>query len=242
VDVIPHGVDTRCFRPLPGGRAAARAALGLDLADDQAFIVLNANRNLAKKRLDLSLEGFAQFVAQAEGEVRLLLHTDPAGQGSYHLPTLVRRLGLGDQLILSPMAGRTEDALDNERLNVLYNACDVGLNTSVNEGFGLVAFEHAATGAAQVLPSTPVLKDLWQQAAVLLDSDRPAVNPGLLTLNYPVTAGAVANALARLHRDLPWRQHMSEAGRMHANLPGFAWPAILLQWRKLFSEVLARPA
>jgi len=42
--------------------------------------------------------------------------------------------------------------LDDRELNLLYNACDVGLNTASSEGWGMVSFEHAATGAAQIVP------------------------------------------------------------------------------------------
>jgi len=34
---------------------------------------------------------------------------------------------------------------DNE-LNIVYNACDIGINTSVREGWGLVSFEHGGYG------------------------------------------------------------------------------------------------
>ena len=80
VHVIPHGVDTTTFHPFAGPegerRSRARAELGLPDGDD-SFIVLNANRNLLKKRLDLTLAGFAEFARGKPPGVRLLLHTEP---------------------------------------------------------------------------------------------------------------------------------------------------------------------
>ena len=60
VNVIPHGVDTQVFFPL--NRQHARQALFPDRPELQdAFIVLNANRNVLRKRVDLTIEGFASF-------------------------------------------------------------------------------------------------------------------------------------------------------------------------------------
>ena len=42
-------------------------------------------------------------------------------------------------------------ALSVKDLNMLYNACDIGINTSDSEGFGLVNVEHATTGKPQIV-------------------------------------------------------------------------------------------
>jgi glycosyltransferase involved in cell wall biosynthesis len=44
-------------------------------------------------------------------------------------------------------------------INVLYNACDVGLNTCEGEGFGLCQFEHAAVGCPQVVANIGGFKE-----------------------------------------------------------------------------------
>ena len=40
--------------------------------------------------------------------------------------------------------------LSDRDINILYNACDIGLNTCEGEGFGLCQFEHLAIGCPQV--------------------------------------------------------------------------------------------
>ena len=71
-----------------------------------------------------------------------------------------RQLGIADRLLVSTTAA-DHPTLDDEHLNLVYNACDVGLNTSTGEGFGLVALEHGATGAAQVLPDHSACAELY---------------------------------------------------------------------------------
>lgn len=236
VDVIPHGVDADMFRPLPGGRAAARRALGLAGADlDDAFIVLNGNRNLVKKRLDVTIEAFARFAADKPASVRLLLHTDIAG-GAFNVMALSRRHGITNRLILTSDDGTPD--LSNERLNQVYNACDVGVNTSVSEGCGLVSFEHAATRRAQIVPGSPCLRDLWGDAAVIVEPALVMTNPDLLTLSYPVSSDAVAQALERLYSDGRERERMADRAYRHATRPALSWSAISRGWDKLFAEVL----
>ena len=59
----------------------------------------------------------------------------------------------------------TPGALSDADLNRLYNACAIGLNTSAGEGFGLVSFEHAATGAPQVVPDHDALRPVTPRPA-----------------------------------------------------------------------------
>jgi glycosyltransferase involved in cell wall biosynthesis len=56
-------------------------------------------------------------------------------------------MDVGKEFILSlPNAQQVSDV----DINLLYNACDIGLNTCEGEGFGLCQFEHAAIGCPQV--------------------------------------------------------------------------------------------
>jgi glycosyltransferase involved in cell wall biosynthesis len=160
VEVIPHGLDTDTFYPVrhrdeapdpAASRRAARRLLFPDQTDiEKEFWVLNANQNNPRKRLDLTLEGFADFARDRPAGVRLFLHTNLNEDGCELIP-IARRLGIEDRLRWTPDRLRG-DFLPDEKLRLIYNACEVGLNTSIGEGWGLVAFEHAATGAAQILP------------------------------------------------------------------------------------------
>ncbi|HEY7031678.1 MAG TPA: hypothetical protein VH482_10140, partial [Thermomicrobiales bacterium] len=145
VTVIPHGVDTATFFPLagaidcqlaPGARRAARQRLfPNDPTWHDAFIVLNANRPMPRKRIDLTLEGFARFAHGKPPTVKLWLHhaiMDADERAS--LVSLAAHLGLTGRLYLSPLDA---PPLSDADLNLVYNACDVGLNTALGEGWGL---------------------------------------------------------------------------------------------------------
>jgi D-inositol-3-phosphate glycosyltransferase len=217
--VVPHGVDTLRFAPLD--RAAARERL-LGPGHEHLFLVLNANRNIRRKRVDLTLAAFARFARDRPG-ARLYLHMG-ARDGGCDVPALAAELGIADRVLLAPAQGRRPRVPDDE-LNLVYNACDVGVNTCAAEGWGLVAFEHAATGAAQVVPDHSACAELWRDRALLV----PA-GPG-----GAVAPGDVAAALARLHDDQGLRADLAARARAHARSQRFAWETVAVR----FGELLA---
>ena len=248
VEVIPHGVDTGAFHPLapsiegqlaPGGRRAVRERLFRGEPDWlDAFIVLNANRPTERKRIDLTLEGFARFAHGKGPSVKLWLHhafmdADEHAAVRAH----VDRLGLAERVRLSePHAG----PLSDEDLNLVYNACDVGINTALGEGWGLVSFEHAATGAAQVVPDNSAFTELWESAAEVVETTEVGVPRFTVLAMREVSVDGVAAALERLYADPAHRRRISLAGYRNATQARYGWDSVAGQWRSLLDHVLAR--
>ena len=209
VDVIPHGVDTETFRPL-GPRP-------------DGFTVLNANRPHERKRIDLTIEGFELFARGKPADVRLRLHH--AIDASEHE--------------VSDRVEVTSSCLSDQELNRLYNECHVGLNTAMGEGWGLVSFEHAAAGAAQVVPDSSACAELWAGSAEVVpaeDTGVPAFSPLAMRT---VSAEGVAEALERLYSSPGHLEQLSDAAYRNATRLRYDWGAISVQWRELLEEVAA---
>lgn len=126
-----------------------------------------------------------------------------------------------------------------EKLNCIYNACDVGINTSIGEGWGLVSFEHAATGAAQVLPRHSSLPELWGDAALFMEPSFSLTTERILLEGWYVTPETVAAALEQLYRDPALLAEMGRRARQRATDPALSWDRIAAQWVGLFDEVMA---
>jgi len=163
ISLFPHGIDTDIFTPL--SLKTARGRFGL--ADD-AFVVLNTNRNSYRKGLDLTISAFLKFwkLVGCPDHVKLMLncHWIPEGYDIIHT---VRKECLRQQLDVSQALNHqilrpgNNGLLSDADLNALYNACDVGLNTCVGEGFGLCNLEHAGLGKPQIVSNVGGLSDIF---------------------------------------------------------------------------------
>ncbi|KRA81918.1 hypothetical protein ASD78_01195 [Lysobacter sp. Root667] len=245
IEVVPHGCDVAMFRPLDGDPVRARALardrlFGAGHALDHSFIVLNANRNQPRKRIDLTLRAFRRFLDLVpQSDARLYLHMGLRDCGIRILP-MAADLGLEDRLLLTQRS-LAHPVVDNERLNAIYNACDVGLNTADAEGWGLVSFEHAATGRAQLIPEHTGCGELWQSHACMIAAapyrdialDRPA---------YEVDVEAAAGWLARLYRDQALRERYDMLAFAMATQQAPTWPQVGRRLAALIGETPAAVA
>jgi glycosyltransferase involved in cell wall biosynthesis len=246
IAVIPHGVDTKLFHPyrtkrasrayMPGRSRAKKALLPRTKDFSESFIVLNANRNQPRKRIEITMQGFALFAENKPENVKLYLHMGTEDVG-WNVVSLAKRYDIENRLIISNTAKETPtDSL--KRLNMIYNACEVGINTSIGEGWGLVSFEHAATGAAQIVPRHTACEELWQGAAEFLEPVFTVTVERVLTEGKFVSTRGVAEALDRLYKDPEYLRAMSEAAYRNATQPRYKWKNIARQWDSLFRKLL----
>jgi glycosyltransferase involved in cell wall biosynthesis len=224
IEVIPHGVDPAIFKPLGDRRALRREFLGID----EGFVVLNANRNNHRKRPDLTIAGFAQF-AQTRHDSFLCLHMDSSED--YDLRAQARAAGIEPRVIFS------DRELTLENLNRLYNACDVGVNTSSGEGWGLVAFEHAATGAPQIVPRHSACAELWHDSGVFLDPVETSRAPMALCECRDVSADGLCDGFGRLYDDPTYRRERARSAYETATASHYRWDRIATRWLELFASL-----
>jgi D-inositol-3-phosphate glycosyltransferase len=224
--VIGHGVDDRPFEPVDRARARAAALPAGDGWGD-AFVVLNANRLQPRKRIDVTVGAFARFAADRP-DARLYLHHGVGIEGDdVALRDAIAASGVADRIHVS------RDLLGDADLNLLYNACDVGVNTAMGEGWGLVSFEHALTGAAQVVPRHSACEELWTGAAEMVEPGPPEVPPFSLLEMRDTPVDGVADALARLHDDPRHLDATSAVARARATAPRYSWAHVGARWREL---------
>lgn len=241
VDRVGHGVDLERFRPAadpsdPAALARARTALKRSLLPDiedpaGTLLVLNANRPDPRKRMDRTLEGFAAFLRRAPGaRARLVLHhAHSLPEVDASLRAAADRLGIAGKVIFDPLG--TGRVADEARLAELMAACEIGLNTSMGEAWGLLAFEHAATAAAQVLGRHSAHPELWEGAAVLVEPARRMVPPSSPLEMADLDPEAIGTALEGLHRDPERRHAVGLACRDRATRSDAGWEAAVAAFR-----------
>lgn len=248
IKVIPHGIDTNTFYPYsfdsigqlnsPGRLRAIESLFGDDVDASTAFIVLNANRNQPRKRIDITIKGFTMFAKDKPANVKLHLHMGVEDAG-WNVIKLAKRYGIEDRLILTTK-GNNLPGVPDQQLNDIYNAAAVGINTSAGEGWGLVSFEHAATGAAQIVPRHSACEELWDGAGLMLDPVLSLTTEQLLTEGQIVAPQGVAQALELLYTNPEILKEMSVAAYRRASLPEYQWTAIAQRWSSLFRHTLSQ--
>lgn len=241
IEIVPHGLDHRLFAPLTaaGDRERCRRARARLFPDRpelaEAFIVLNGNDTVPRKRLDITLWGFADFARDKPPDVYLHLHRAGPGRAEWdELRTLAARLGIAERLLPASGDG-AGGTLSDERLNLVYNACELGVNTSMAEGWGLVSFEHAATGAAQIVPRHSGLEQMWGGAARPLPTRSRLRQERDVEMDV-VPSSALSLALEELYGDPPELARRSRDARERAALE-WPWSAVAERFGRIFEEV-----
>lgn len=225
--VIPHCVANDAFYEVDPAKARAQLLPDYQSCPEE-FWVLNANFFQARKEMPLTLAGFRLFAEGKHPAVKLWLHTNQTC-GNTNILALVHEHGLRDRVHL------TTAKVPITKLNLIYNACDVGLNTANAEGWGLLAFEHGATRRAQVMPAHGVLAELWQDKAELLKIDHERAENGCFAEDI-TTPEAVASALEKLYCNPVHRQELASRASQNAASPAYSFAAVSRQWQALFSR------
>jgi glycosyltransferase involved in cell wall biosynthesis len=213
VRTLEHAVDSTIFSSLPAdARHSIRTSVNLP---SDAIVLLNANRNSQRKRLDLTVQGFVRAVAQ-NPKLHLMVATNLNPQtGAYYD---VQRIYLEElkvagldtfpymkNLILVDTSA--PNVIDDDGINQMYNLADIGINTSDGEGFGLCQLEHLYAGAPQVVTDLPAYREFMNDGvSVSIPSNGRAYFPGGMPhgLWFPTfNPDDVAKAILRAAETLP---------------------------------------
>lgn len=159
---FPHGFDDKLYFPLP--KILARTYYNMP---QDAFIILNLNRNQPRKRWDHTMMAFANVVERHyklkdARPIRLMIGTSL--KGFWNLMDIYDN-ELKKRNIPIHIGREYISTIDNPQqltdrsINIIYNSCDIGINTCEGEGFGLCQFEHLALGCPQIVANIGGFKE-----------------------------------------------------------------------------------
>jgi len=229
--VIPHGLDSKLFRPVD--RALAREALNLP---KDAFIVGNVNRNQPRKRLDLTIQYFAEWVrAHRIKDACLLLHCAKVDIG-WNLESLARHHGIANRVIFTG-SNHLRDAAKAAQLPLVYSALDVQVSTTSGEGWGLTTMEGMACGVPQIVPAWAALAE-WAEPAIKIPCSVQLAHPGISTIGALPDKAPFIEALQGLYHDKEQRRKISARGLRFVRQPDFSWPAVARQLESVMEKAM----
>jgi hypothetical protein len=136
--------------------------------------------------------------------------------------------------------------LTDEDINVLYNACDVGINTCDGEGFGLCNFEQAGVGVPQIVPRLGGFIDIFDDDCTLfvepvtsyyVDSSRDGVGGEASMCHYKDFVAA----LERYYSD-PGLRELHGKNARHKILDTFLWETVVEKYEGTVDACLQLPS
>jgi len=238
--VLGHGVDTNIFyQKSAAQKLKCREKFGID---PDSFIILQANRNQERKRLDLTIKIFAGFLRSQKfnPQIKLHFHCGRKDAGWPILALCEREIGPNyTQHVTTTTVGMSHPDIDPCELNDIYNTADLGINTSMGEGAGLVALEMAAVGVPSLLTKYSANLEFFESAAYL------APVQGYITdLHFGIERGLidVEKAITKLitaYKNPSHRQRLGEIAKMRVvNDPRFSWDELAEQMGLLWGKAL----
>ena len=234
--VLPHGLDVDKFFPIE--QDEARKSLGIPL---DKFIVLNANRNQPRKRIDLTIKAFAEFAVDKPNAC-LYLHMGEKDLG-WDVRSLFdsemsrKNLTSDSRLFMTSANIDYTNAPPDELLNRIYNACDVGINTADGEGWGLIPFEHASCRKAQVVPNHTSCRDIWKGKALLTDVAAWVRDKDLGVERGIIDVKDAAAQLTKLYNDKEFKEQVADDCYAVTQNPSYRWDRIAEGFEKAMEEV-----
>jgi len=238
VVVIPHGINKSDFYPID--QVEARETLsGLERDN---FIVFNSNRNQSRKRIDITIKGFCKFTRR-KPETRLYLHMGMKDVGWDILPLMRREcisrgIDSSTRLVITNPEMSVANAVSVEHMNIIYNTANVGLNTSLGEGWGLCNWEQAACKVPQIVPDFSATKEIFEGRGILLPIRQKLTSLGINTEGGLVHEDDVAAALETCYTSPDLMKQYADAMYQYICQPQFSWDNVALEFDRQIKNIL----
>lgn len=227
--VVPLGVDLSIYGPMDKA-VARRGVLGEGTLPDGAFVIGNVNRNQPRKRLDLTIAYFADFVKETgAADAYLYLHVAPTKDAAYDLAQLMHYhlppARYGKRLIYArPEEGFGES---EQVMAATYSCFDVQMTTTQGEGFGLTTIEGMACGTPQVLPAWSALGEWARDGAWMVPcTSTIATDRCINTIGGVMDREMAVAALSHLYLDGTARAHHAAAAQAVARRGCYRWESV----------------
>lgn len=241
--VIPLGVDLDIYRPQDRNeiieKMGIRRVFEARGLPENPFIVGSVGRNQMRKRLDLTIEYFAEWVHSKNiADACLWLHVGPTGDDAYDLGLLGEYYRISDRLLIpnvNPGIGVSE-----EQMSRVYNMFSVLFSTTQGEGWGLPMQESMACGTPCVLPKWSALGEWTRPAAMLVDCTSTGCTPirRITTIGGVMDKKLGVEALDIMYHDDRLRQTLSESSVELTQHPRYRWENIGLEYLSVIQNVL----
>ena len=236
LEVIPHGIDTDLFFAIDKPMNTIREELwGTDKYNDD-FIFLSAHRNQPRKRLDISMKAFSIFAA-GKTDVKLYMHCGNNDM-SLNIVKLAARYGISEKMMMTGGVNSSgAQRLPDEKLNQLYNACNIGLTSSLGEGWGLPVCEMGSIGRPQIAPNHSACKELLSDFCELIHISAEHTQDKIMTVGGIPDVLNMAAIMETYYYSSALYEQVAKKTAEKFNRPEFMWKNICKKWVEIINSV-----
>lgn len=256
---IPHGIKTNNFYPLSDEQKKnLRVKYGMKFQRELLgkFVIGVVGRNQPRKHLDRALKAFKIF-AEGKEDVVLMMHMDENDVSQpWPILALIERYKIKNKVQFTGM--NALQGYPDELMYEIYNLCDVKLDTTSGEGFGVTIIESMACEVPVVITDYTTSKEIVfdNKAGLpinLTGEDEPLYDGKAEDVTNQVVGGYLvergiadvkhaAQQLQACYDDWKkggsWLKEMGKNGRdavlKEYDFDRCVWP----KWKELFEEML----
>ncbi len=236
---IPHAVPS-AFSPFP---EEERTKFRQDNFGDDAdkFVVFWNNRNARRKQSGSLIFWFKKFLNKVgQDKAVLIMHTDTKDQHGQDLDAIVQEIEMDKGQVKF-----SRHKMPPEHLARLYNACDVTVNISDAEGFGLATLESMACGTPIIVNKTGGLQEQITDGkevfgvgiepaskAIIGSQDIPFIRED--RMNEDDFVNALEEIFNKTHKQ---RRKLGEKGRKHVE-KNYSFVEMEKNWVEFMDEII----
>jgi glycosyltransferase involved in cell wall biosynthesis len=238
LEVIPHGVDTRVWRPLSDEKKLELRQKYFGFGNE-VFLIGTVARNQPRKRLDANMMMIKRFLEMGHEKtgkkIMCYFHSSLNDQQiGWDLKWLSAYYGISDRLIfdknLQPGMGPTED-----QLNEIVNCFDVHVLLPNSEGWCLPVLETAAAGIPNLVTKYSAHADWGKDTLMFCKVGAYEHEPRTNFIKAIADTDHAAHQLNLLYSSKELRKDYSKKGIALGKK--LDWSNIQPMWEELFNKI-----
>lgn len=235
--MIPHGIDYD-FWSTPVHPIQIQMKKMEMFGNPDVFIIGSFDRNQPRKNIPCIIEAFSAHVKD-HPKSRLLLHMANIDQG-WNIMQLCYDFKIQDKVHITPNINAAH-GISDEDMRLLYNCCDININTAWGEGWGL-NISHSLTCGVPVFAS-----DYTTTKELVTDNKAGEAIPVSLYLVEPMThirraqihPMVLANMLNSAYNNQNKLKELGKNGQ--EAMKQYDWKKVIPMWEHAIDQILSEP-
>lgn len=212
---------------------------------ENAFVFYSGNRNQPRKRIDIIIRSYVEFLKKYSNEDVLLLMNCGLIDMGIDIPELYQRLCKDNQIMNFEskiyFCNNTihPSEFNDQDLSIIYSCCDVGITTSTGESFGLIPFEMSLFDVPQIIPNYGGIIETMREGCIKVDPSDYYVYPRVL--QSACGEGAIVHykdifsAMEKYYTKKEF--YMNHSQNVKNNLIGYSWEEVSKFTIKVIEEL-----